>query len=285
MPAFNDALSRWRFLNSGPGTAVYNMAVDEAVADAVRSGSVLPTIRVYSWQPHAVSLGYAQKLHDEIDLEKCAMYGIDVVRRQTGGRTVLHGCELTYSMIAPEDHPATGSSAYETYRRVSEALQMALEVAGVPAELAEAPENTPEGSGGACFSYAARFELVVTGMKIAGSAQRRARGVVLQHGSILLGPDHKRLPLLLPNHRYAARAELAAMLDQRTVDVSEILGRAVTPEEMAPLVKRGFESALKISFNDQPLTASEETAVSSLSIGKYGHHEWNTRTRPSHATR
>ncbi|MBT5876205.1 MAG: lipoate--protein ligase family protein [Candidatus Latescibacteria bacterium] len=285
MSAFIDALSHWRFLDSGPGTAVYNMAVDEAVTDEVRSGSVPPTIRVYSWSPPAVSLGYAQILHEEIDPEKCAMYGIDVIRRQTGGRTVLHGCELTYSVIAPEGHPAIGNSAYETYRRVSESLQTALEEVGVPVELAEAPDSTPEGSAGACFSYAARFELVVSGKKIAGSAQRRARGAVLQHGSILLGPDHKRLPLLLPNRRHAERAELAAMLNDRTIDVSEILGRSVAPEEMTPLVRHGFESGLEVSFIDQPLTAQEEIAVARLSTGKYGHHEWNSKTRPFHVAR
>ena len=277
--------SEWRFLNTGAGTAAFNMAVDEAISDAVRNESTPPTIRVYTWQPSAVSIGYAQKLDEEVDTGRCDQYGIDIVRRQTGGRTVLHAQELTYSVIAPDDHPAIGSSAYENYRKVSEALLIALEYIGIPGELAVGPDATPEGFQGACFSYAARFEVVVQARKIVGSAQRRARGIVLQHGSMLLGPGHKRLPLLLPHTQHEKRNTLIQDLDERTISVSEILHRTVSHDEMAPLVKEGFESKLALTCLDLPLTVEEETAAATLATEKYRNHEWTTRSKPQHAIR
>ncbi len=254
------------------------MAVDEAVSIAVREGRARPTVRAYTWQPAAVSLGYGQRLSDEINVYRCREYGIDVVRRQTGGRVVLHASELTYSVIAPESHPSIGETAYETYRRISEVLQAALEEAGIPAELAASPTVTPEGPGGACFTYAARFELVVDGRKIVGSAQRRARGVVLQHGSILLGPGHMRLPMLLPKRRAADRQNLMDHLAQNTISVTELLGQEIPYQGLVTLLRKHFARILNVSFHDEGLNGQEKAESIRLEREKYGSEAWTGRT-------
>ena len=279
------ATEPWRFLNTDASQAHWNMAVDEAMFDACRLHLVPPTVRVYTWRPSAVSLGYAQVLEEELDLNRCRQYGIDVVRRQTGGRAVLHADELTYSLVAPENHPAIGQTAYENYRRVSEALVHALRFLDIPGELVHTPSSSPEGADGVCFSSAARFEIVVQKRKLVGSAQRRARGMVLQHGSLLLGPGHKRLPLLMPHSLYARRQALMQELSDRTTTVSEATGHAVSFDEMAGLVKRGFEEHLGISFHESTLTAKEHTEAARLAAEKYGTHEWTTRSKPRHIPR
>jgi lipoate-protein ligase A len=91
---------RWRLITSGYGDGPRNMAVDEAILEAVAAGESPPTLRFYAWQPPCVSLGYRQPAN-VVDVERCAAAGWDVVRRPTGGRAILHVDELTYSVVAP----------------------------------------------------------------------------------------------------------------------------------------------------------------------------------------
>lgn len=256
------------------------MAVDEAIFNAGRERHSPPTVRVYGWKPPAVTLGYGQNLEEEVDLKRLRQYGIDLVRRQTGGRAVLHDEELTYSVTVPEGHTKLGNNAYENYRRVSEALIFALRQMDIPGALANAPASSPDGTGGACFTYAARFEITIQGRKLVGSAQRRARGYVLQHGSLLLGPGHLRLPLLLPPEQHARRRGLMTELTERTVTVQDILGRSVSFEEMARFVKIGFEQQLGMDFVETGLTHEEKAEAQRLIAEKYGADAWNTRSKP-----
>ena len=99
---------RWRFLNTGAADGPYNMAVDEAVLRSVRKQQIPPTLRIYAWNPAAISVGYGQPVHRDIDVEKCRRSGTPIVRRLTGGRAVLHDEEITYSVVACENDPAIG---------------------------------------------------------------------------------------------------------------------------------------------------------------------------------
>ena len=103
----NYAPATWRLIDSGYADGATNMAVDEAIMRAVAERLVPPTLRFYGWQPPCVSIGYAQSLEAEIDLERCRRDGVDWVRRPTGGRAILHTDELTYSVAAPQDDPRT----------------------------------------------------------------------------------------------------------------------------------------------------------------------------------
>jgi len=161
------------------------MAVDEALlASAIDGGP--PTLRFYRWSGPWLSLGYRQRLDAE-RLTACSDAGVGVVRRTTGGRAVLHGEDLTYAVVAHEDALPAGLGA--TYAFVSGAVRQALLTVGVEAEpaLRTAPAEGTEVFD--CFAEPATDELCVGGRKLIGSAQRRAGGGVLQHGSIRLGPD------------------------------------------------------------------------------------------------
>ncbi|PON11393.1 lipoate--protein ligase family protein, partial [Candidatus Entotheonella serta] len=92
---------QWRFLNTGDHSPGMNMALDEAILQACEAGVAPPTLRVYGWQPPALSLGYAQNVTKEVNVAACQRYGIEIVRRPTGGRAVLHDDEVTYSVVMP----------------------------------------------------------------------------------------------------------------------------------------------------------------------------------------
>jgi len=243
----------WHFLNTDFHPGTFNMEVDEALVRALAEGNGHPTVRVYAWNPPAISLGWNQRL-DEIDTGKAAADGIDVVRRPMGGRAILHSEELTYSVTMA----AEGKNVLAVYSEISRALINGLRRLGAEASLEKSQPHFPtlyqSAASAACFSSSGRYEIQMDGRKLVGSAQRRYVGtnggdVVLQHGSLLLGNDHKRLVHYLRLKTDADRVRLAAEMDEKTTDLSEMLGRRVTFEEAADAVRAGFEEAWGIRLN------------------------------------
>src|SRR5512147_2962821 len=112
------SLTAWRLLNTDHLDGATNMAIDEAISRAVQANRVPPTLRFFGWQPACLSLGQAQPGGD-VDLAACRAAGVDVVRRPTGGRAILHTDELTYSAIAPEREPRVAGTIVESYKRLS----------------------------------------------------------------------------------------------------------------------------------------------------------------------
>lgn len=177
---------QWRDLGvAGPASGWWNMALDEVLlAGAARDG--VATLRLYRWRGPWLSLGYAQPF----DARAAAAWrtaGVSVVRRATGGRAVLHGADLTYAVAAPESLLPPGLEG--AYRLLSDALLDALRAIGVAGEPAPHVDAPSPADGFDCFAAAAADEICVAGRKLAGSAQRRAAGAVLQHGSIRIAPD------------------------------------------------------------------------------------------------
>jgi len=206
----------WRYVDSGACAGALNMALDEALVESVAAGGA-PTLRFYAWSPAAISFGYAQDPTREVDLDTCRALGLDLVRRPTGGRAVLHWQELTYSVICRCDDERAGGRIEHTYRRIGECLVAGLHLFGVDVELEKAQLRQPRPKGNAvaqpCFSSTARWEIKYRGRKLVGSAQRRFADVVLQHGSIIIGNAHERLVDLLlldENHRRVWRRQLSA---------------------------------------------------------------------------
>lgn len=235
----------WRFLNSGKGPGRVNMETDEGLARALLRGDGFPTIRVYGWSPRTLSLGWNQS-PEEVLLDRVEADGIDVIRRPTGGRAVLHADELTYSVVMR----AEGKSVGEMYGTISEGLLCAVRRLGVDAAMERRGAGSEGGSGirsAACFVAAAKSEIVVGGRKLVGSAQRRygapgREDVVLQHGSLLLGDDHIRIVEYLRMSE-DMRETLWRELRRRSTNLSAELGRRVPFEEAAAAVKEGFEEA------------------------------------------
>ncbi|MDZ7336905.1 MAG: lipoate--protein ligase family protein [candidate division KSB1 bacterium] len=261
----------WRFLDTGPGAGAWNMAVDEALASEAAAGQGPPTLRVYWWRPACISLGYHQHL-EEIDLERCRADGVEVVRRPTGGRAILHDEELTYCVVLPASSVHYHEEIPRTYELLSRALLQGLHNLGVVAQFERAPHNEQDYRRGEfsvpCFSSSVRNEILWQGRKLVGSAQRRFEGAILQHGSILLGSAHLRLVDYLAGLDEAGRRRYREFLQRRTVAVDEIAGRTVGFDEMATALARGFEHTLGISLERGTLSAGEVTRAKQL-LAKY----------------
>jgi len=239
----------WLSLDTGACPAAWNMALDVHLAHAVQDGRCLPVLRLYGWQPHAVSLGFHQ---DEGDFNRDALDadGLHLVRRPTGGKAILHAEELTYSVAMPVDP----MGPREIYRWLNIGLLRALDLLGIRATLARVDDHFPSlyrnKTSIPCFSSSARSEIQVAGRKIIGSAQRRYGSAILQHGSILLGPAHKTLVRYLAEGTGGHAREMEQSLQQKTIDARSALGRIVSYEEAAQAVRRGFAEALNIDFTD-----------------------------------
>ena len=241
----------WRFEDTGFRPGTFNMEYDEALAASVMQGLTAPTVRVYGWDPNAISLGWSQST-DEIDLQKATKEGVDVVRRPTGGRAIFHSDEVTYSVVMPSH----GKKVMSVYDDISRVLVCGLRKLGVDAKLEKRqpyfPSEYVKPSSAACFTSAARYEIQVNGKKLVGSAQRRystGNGVeiVLQHGSILLSGDHQRIVEFL-NISDVEKTDIQSELKKKTIDLSSVLGRRVEFDEVVESLRAGFEEAWNITF-------------------------------------
>lgn len=271
---------KWRFIDTGPADAAANMAIDEAIMLAHGAGEAPPTLRVYGWRPPAVSIGYFQRATDEIDVAECRRLGIDVVRRLTGGRAVLHDAELTYSLVISAADPAVPQTITASYRYFSEGLLAALAKLGVAAQMSmprAAYGQRVKASGGsaACFDAPSHYEIIHQGRKLVGSAQVRKNGVILQHGSILLSFNAGLVAAVLQQPSAELRQAMAGMLAAKATSLEEILGRAVTWREAADALAAAFGPALGLDLEQDELTAEEVAAAGSLATEKYGHDGWN----------
>ena len=196
------------------------MAVDQAMAEAVQRGDVPPTLRFYSWRPRALSLGYHQPLH-LVDRSLARQYGIDVVRRITGGAALLHSDELTYAIAVPRRHRLVRGGVRASYAALTQGLAAGLEALGLAPAVGAPAHAAEETLPGLCFWSPSGHELWVAEHKMVASAQGRVHGGVLQHGSLVMSHDldlHPLTPHVGAQHSPAgsARRVVPAHDDWRT---------------------------------------------------------------------
>ena len=270
----------WRFIDSGNHSAAFNMALDEALLDWNSEGKIPPVIRFYGWEPATLSIGYFQKVEKEINMDMVKQHGLGFVRRPTGGRGVLHEHELTYSVIVSEEHPDMPKTVTEAYRVISEGILKGFHNLGMDAYFAvpktEADrESLKNPRSAVCFDAPSWYELVVEGRKVAGSAQTRQKGVILQHGSILLDLDEDKLFSLFkyPNERVKERMQKA--FKSKAVAINEIAKENVTIEMAKKAFKAGFEEGLDIELEPYELTEEELAYVYKIAKERYESDEWN----------
>ena len=255
---------RWRLLVSSPASGPRNMAVDEAILEAVAAGESPPTLRFYAWHPPCLSLGHAQSV-DVVDPAALVATGWGLVRRPTGGRALLHADELTYSIVAPERHPAVAGGVLASYRELSRGLLGGLERLGLapdpPAYIAvsEADRLNP-----LCFEVASAYEITVGGRKLIGSAQLRRHGAVLQHGSMPLDGDITRVARVLRYRDETERRAAAKRLGRHAVTLKVLLGGAVSWEQAAQAIRAGFERSLGWDLFPDELTPLENRSAQRL---------------------
>ena len=261
-------MANWRVLVTPAAEGAYNMAVDEAVLEAVSREQAPPTLRFYSWNPACLSLGYNQKVGESCDLDEVGRLGYTMVRRRTGGRAVLHKDELTYSVIADNLQFGEGS-VLDIYMMISSALSEGLRSFGVEADLVPAYSDKGKEKSAACFDVPSSFEVAYKGRKLVGSAQFRSGRHFLQHGSILLSVDVDEL---------ISVCALPRTMRQRLIEgiatVDEAANRKVEASELIPHIIRAFEGLTSSPLHESGLTKTEAARADEL-IGKYRGDEWN----------
>ena len=269
-------MRQWRLIYDNPAVGAWNMAVDEAIMEAVGAGQVPPTLRLYGWEPACLSLGYGQRSSD-VDFSGVESLGWDVVRRPTGGRAILHTDELTYSLSLPVEDDLASGTVVESYRRISGALVKALSDLGA-APRADQQTDQLEISA-VCFETPSHYEITVEGRKLVGSAQMRRKQAILQHGSLPLMGDIARIcsGLILPDE--VTLETMENQVRQRALTLADALGHEVRWEDAAVAVETGFSSTFDISLDqfDGRLTQAEQVRAEQLMREVYGSEAWTTR--------
>jgi lipoate-protein ligase A len=255
-----------RWMDYGSADGATHMATDMAVAEyAIEIGK--PTVRIYRWNPKCISLGYHQKV-DNIDLNLCRKDKIEVIRRPTGGRAVFHGDEVTYSIFIPNVSDSLFQGIKDVYHFISRGLIKSLQKLGIPVELqkrfVDLHRHYHKTVSMGCFSATARYEIVVNGKKIVGSAQRRLPWGILQHGSILTGEAHFRLFDYYKGIEKREKENLKKELEMNTMSVKRYLGKEVRYEEIVSALRSGMEEAFSVKFEDGQLTETEKACVHRL---------------------
>jgi lipoyl(octanoyl) transferase len=272
---------QWRLLDTGPADGFTNMAVDEALLESLAAEQGPPTLRFYSWSPPALSLGYGQSIAGEIDFHRCASLGIDVVRRSTGGRAVLHDHEVTYSVVIRADDPMVASGLLAPYLTISHAMVRGLSYLGITAELLPLRRGAllPFGQASpVCFATLSSYEVAVVGRKIIGSAQRRAHNLIMQHGSIPVSHDLDKLRAVFGSALPGAQSAHSELVYQaHMTSLQEAGGRVYSYAEVVAALARGMAEACQIDLTPDHLTTSEKDCSAYLRATKYSSDSWTWR--------
>ncbi|MFJ7953415.1 biotin/lipoate A/B protein ligase family protein [Lysinibacillus sp. NPDC096418] len=275
-------MTTWYFLNSGKCSPSFNMALDEALLDWHSEGLIPPVIRFYEWEPATVSIGYFQRAEKDINIEAVRAQGLGFVRRPTGGRAVLHEHELTYSIIVTESYPNMPETVTEAYRVLSEGILQGFQNLGMDAYFSvpateEQLADLKKPKSAVCFDAPSWYELVVEGKKVAGSAQTRQKGVILQHGAILLDLDEEKLLSVFNFDSEEAKERMRKKLPEKAVSINSLVKEPVSIEQCVEAFRDGFAKTLQIELKPFTLSEGQLKYVQALEEKKYANDDWNFR--------
>lgn len=265
-----DTASRWRLILTEPACGALNMALDQALLEAAAGDRFPVTLRFYRWEPAALSIGRFQPLKD-VDLDACAAENIEVVRRPTGGKSILHLDDFTYSITVPQGFPLP-ESVVEAYRLICSGILLALQHLGLAAVLQSRASEDYRAAGGACFAAATQADLEYGGRKLCGSAQVRRGGAVLQHGSIML-EDH--CDLLFRLLRFDSEEERKLRRERyrlRCIALSQT-GKPRSWTDIADAFLTGFRETFGADIPQGELSAWEQDRWHMLA-GAYASSPW-----------
>jgi len=258
---------KWRLIYSPALPGAWNMAIDEAMLLAHTAGLTPPTLRLYRWQPPAISLGLLQPF-EAINETACRQLGFEIVRRPSGGGAVLHQHEITYAVVVDGKLCPYGSSVLSTYRWLAEGLKAGLKRLGVDISSSPPSQSTSPATKSFCFARLTDADLSVNGRKLGGAAQARKRNFLLQHGSIPLQLDMEAIERIFGS---TDRGQFTW--------VEEVLGRDIALDEFAKALVQGFYEALGIAFTVSGLTPAEQQLADLLFRYKYSAVKWTKEKR------
>jgi len=258
-------MTTWRLLKLEAKDAFTNMAVDEAIVTARIKGSVPNTLRLYRWNPSAVSIGRFQNIFKEVHVENCKRHGVDIVRRITGGGTVYHDFEgeITYSVVVKEEDLGT-SDVVAAYRTICRGLIEAAKILGVDANFNPGdPRNCPN--------------ITINMKKISGSAQFHKGGVLLQHGTFLLDVDLTKMFTFLRVPWAKTVTDVICVAKERITSIKHEITSKISVEEAYQALIKGFQKAFSTQFREETLTSYEQELAEKLRSEKYTTDEWNLK--------
>lgn len=235
----------------------WNMAVDEAVLESVASGKELPTLRLYGWTPASITIGYFQSLHEEVDAKVCEENGVPIIRRITGGGAVYHDKEITYSLIIPESHGLVVKDILASYKQISQGVIEGLKEFGLNTQFV--PLN----------------DLIINERKISGNAQTRKQKMILQHGTVLLDVDVRKMFSLLKVSDEKIRDKLITNVEERVTSIKQQLGRELSFTEVQNALIKGFSKALNVELVISILSFEEQKRAREIEQEKYANYLWN----------
>lgn len=242
---------KWHFINSGFSNGQKNMGIDIALAK--NSNYDEGYFRLYKWKPYCISIG-ANQSFDTLNIEKARIDGIDLVKRPTGGRAILHSEELTYSVIFPLN---VNSSARNIYQEINMAIKKGLNLYDEKLSQIELEDTQPdfkkiykEEISSICFAISAKSEIKFSGKKLVGSAQRKFGNVILQHGSILCGGFHKKIIDYL-NISQENLIPLIGEIEETTTDLKSILGTEINYNDLESAITKGFRDYFNVDMEEE----------------------------------
>jgi len=254
------------------------MAVDDAILESCLSRSSLPALRLYTWQPACLSLGYSQPFSD-VNLQALAAHDWHVVRRPTGGRAILHTDELTYSVCGLLNDPVLSGTLLESYSKLSQAIQFALSLLGIQTTADEKyaipADANPKGA--VCFEIPSSYEITAGGKKLVGSAQARRKDGLLQHGSLPLTGDLSRITQVLYFPDEISQIKAAERVLSRATTTLSLTGRVISWEEAANAFEEAFSKTFNVTFQASELTSEEMQSAKTLQHTKYNNPDWTQR--------
>jgi len=245
----------WRLIDSGVTRTAYTMAVDDSLLHSHGDGSGIDTLHIYQRDPPAVSLGYFQNALEEVDLSYCSEHGIDVCRRLSGGGTIF--CDkgqLIFSLVLDE---SIFGSIEDSFPRVASVISRVVDGLGVSATFS--PPN----------------DVIVNGKKISGNAQRRYKGTLLHHSTLLLDTDLDSMfnALRVSRDRMASKGLTSPR--ERVASLRDFLGAPPSVDDVKKALYSEFSNEFRVLIEEGELTPSEMELVKRLESERYGNPHWS----------
>lgn len=243
-------MEQFRLIKDIENNGAMQMSIDEAILNARILNKVPNTLRFYYWKPSAVTIGYFQSIQKEVNIKKAELFGIDIIRRYTGGGAVFHDKEITYSLIV--DDKTVGKNILDSYEFICDFIITALKKLGLKA------------------SFHAINDIIVNNKKISGNAQTRRNNIVLQHGTILLDVNFEKMFSLLKIPDEKIKYKLINKAKERVTSIKNELGFVDKRK-----VRQALVNAFNFNLQESKLTLFEKETANKLYKNKYSTREWN----------
>ncbi len=255
----------WKFIDSGSGSAQWNMAVDEALLYTFREND-LPILRLYRWERPSLSFGRFSHPAEVMNLHEIERSEASYVRRITGGGILVHGGDISYSLVVPRSF-VEERGVKESYRHLCGFLIKLYRDLGLDAAFAHELQM-PETKSPVCLAGTEAYDIIIGGRKIGGNAQRHARHALMQHGTVPLWIDTERFEALFQEETGLSRA---ATLQQNGVHITE--------EKLTAALMEAFETTYDVMLGQDTLSSEEEELAKKLFYEKYSKDEWNVHAQ------